>query len=137
MSYGSFPYGSAPIGGLSSLLTTETLDRRIRLYYKNILETATLTVTSENASYPKYRLHDRNIGLLFKGNSVPSQFQINIDQGAGLFCYPEVDKIIIPAGHNFSGKTCRLYHSDDGVIYTQALAWIMPSGRYEEDLPLT
>jgi len=137
MTYGALPYGSVPFGGIASFLTIETLpDRKIKLYYKNILEGSTVTVTTENTSYPKYRLYDRDIGLLFKGNSTPSQFQINIDQGVYAI-NPGVDKIIIPSGHNFSGKTVRLYHSLDGVTYEQLLAWVMPSDRYEKDLPYT
>jgi len=137
MPYGSFPYASYPLGGMGSLQTSEILilSQQIRIYYKNILEEAIVTVTSENTSYPKYRLYDRNIGLLFKGNSTPSQFQINIDQGPLLS--NQIDKIIIPSGHNFSGKPIRLYHSIDGINYEQFRAWTMPSGRFADDFPLT
>jgi hypothetical protein len=37
------------------------------LLYRNILENSTVTVTNENSDYPKWRLHDRDIGKLFKG----------------------------------------------------------------------
>jgi len=134
--YGSSPYGSLPLGGFFPFDAPTPSDKRIKIFYKNILENGAVTVTTENTSYPKYRLYDRDIGLLFKGNSTPSQFQINIDQGVYAI-NPGVDKIIIPSGHNFSGKTVRLYHSLDGVTYEQILAWVMPSDRYEKDLPYT
>jgi len=136
MPYGSFPYASYPLGGLESLQTSEIFSQQIRIYYKNILEEATITVTSENTSYPKYRLYDRNIGLLFKGNSTPSQFLIDIDQGSHLY-QNQINKIIIPSGHNFSGKVVRLYYSEDGINYEQFRAWTMPSGRFADDFPLT
>jgi hypothetical protein len=124
MIYGAFPYGSAPIGGLAPLLTSETfLEKKLKLYYQNILESATVSVTSENSSYPKYRLYDRLQGLLFKGSSTPSYFDIIADLGSAS-SYQEIDTLIVPANHNFNGKTVRLYFSDDAYYWYQALAWV-------------
>ncbi len=77
--------------------------------YRNILESGTVTVTSENASFPKAALYDRDIGFLFKGNSTPANFYITLDQGA-VISY-EVDRLMIPAGHNLDGRSLKLQHS--------------------------
>jgi peptidoglycan/xylan/chitin deacetylase (PgdA/CDA1 family) len=55
--------------------------QQIKIIYRNILENSTVTVTTENTSFPKYRLYDRDIGKLFKGNSAPANFYITLDQG--------------------------------------------------------
>lgn len=81
----------------------------------NILESSTVTVTSEDANYPKYRLYDRDIGLLFKSQSYTGDFIIHIDQGTTT--YP-VNTLIIPAGHNLDGLTCYLEYSDDDSTWT-------------------
>jgi len=52
----------------------------IKVGYRNILESATIAVSSENASFPKYRLYDSDIAKLFKGNSTPNPFLTDIDQ---------------------------------------------------------
>jgi hypothetical protein len=83
----------------------------IKLCYRNILETSTVTVTTENASYPAYRLYDRDIGRLFKGDSTPANFYITLDQG-GTISY-EVDRLLIPAGHNLDGLALKLQYSAD------------------------
>jgi hypothetical protein len=83
----------------------------IKLHYRNILESSTVTVTTENSSFPKYRLYDRDIGKLFKGNSTPANFYITFDQGA-VISY-EVDRLLIPAGHNLDGLLLKLQYSTD------------------------
>ncbi len=91
----------------------------VKILYRNILENSTVVVTSENASFPKYRLYDRDIGKLFKGASTPAEFYITLDQGASL-SYP-VDRLIIPAGHNFNGRGLRIQYSNDnfaGDVHT-------------------
>jgi hypothetical protein len=50
------------------------------LLYRNILENSTITVSNENASFPKWRLHDRDVGKLFKGTA-STDHQIIADQG--------------------------------------------------------
>lgn len=52
----------------------------IKIGYQNILENSSVIVSSENASYPAYRLYDRDIGKLFKPGSAAA-FQVIIDQG--------------------------------------------------------
>ena len=56
--------------------------QQIKILYRNILENSTVTVTSENSSFPKYRLYDRDIGRLFKGNSTPANFYVILNLGA-------------------------------------------------------
>lgn len=80
----------------------------IVLCYRNILETGTVTVTSENTSFPKYRLYDRDIGKLFKGNSTPPKFNITDNQGATIY---EVNRLILPADHNLNGLALQLQYS--------------------------
>lgn len=95
----------------------------IKLVYRNILENSTVTVTSENTSFPKYRLYDRDIGKLFKGNSTPTNFYITLDQGA-VVTY-EVDRLFIPAGHNLDTLVIKLQYSTDnfaGDVH-DALSW--------------
>ena len=72
----------------------------IYLLYRNILENSTVTTTNENSDYPKWRLHDRDIGKLFKGTSTANH-TIKADQGASP--QYDVDTLIIPAGHNLIG----------------------------------
>lgn len=83
----------------------------IKIAYRNILENSTVLVTTENTSFPKYRLYDRDIGKLFKGTAFASPFGIWIDQGATTIY--EVDRLIIPAGHNLNGLVCSLVYSID------------------------
>ena len=74
---------------------------QIKIYYRNILETGTVTSTDENTSFPRYRLYDRDIGKLFKFNSHGANLYIQVNQGA-VISYP-VDRLIIPAGHTLNG----------------------------------
>ena len=83
----------------------------VKINYRNILESGTVTVTTEDAAYPKYRLYDRDIGKLFKGTAFASPFAIVIDQGA-VTSYP-VNRLIIPIGHNLNGLACSLRYSTD------------------------
>lgn len=95
----------------------------IKIMYRNILETGTVTVTTENTSFPKYRLYDRDIGLLFKGTAFASPFAIKVNQGASPIY--EVDRLIIPAGHNLNGLACSLRYSTDnfGSDDHEAIGW--------------
>ncbi len=95
----------------------------IKLMYRNILETGAVTVTTENANFPKYRLHDRDIGLLFKATAFASPFAIVIDQGASDIY--EVDRLLIPAGHNLNGLACSLRYSTDNFVSDdhEAVGW--------------
>lgn len=95
----------------------------VKFCYRNILETGTVTVTTENASFPKYRLYDRNLGKLFKSTAFASPFAIVINQGA-VISY-EVDRLIIPAGHNLNGLACSLRYSTDnfGSDDHEAVGW--------------
>jgi hypothetical protein len=83
----------------------------MNLMYRNILENSTVTVTTENTAFPRYRLYDRDVGKLFKGNSIPANFYITLDQGATT--QYEVDRLIIPAGHNLNGLLVKLQYSTD------------------------
>ena len=83
----------------------------IKVCYRNILENSTITVSSENASYPKYRLYDRDIAKLFKFNAADDPSLITLDQGA-VTSYP-VSRLFIPVGHTLNGLACKLQYSSD------------------------
>ncbi len=97
---------------------------QVKICYRNILENSTVAVTSENASFPKYRLHDRDIGKLFKGASTPANFYITLDQGA-VISY-EVNRLFIPGGHNLNGLTVKLQYSTDNFSgdINDAASWV-------------
>jgi len=100
---------------------------QLKLYYQNYLESGTVTVTSENSSFPKYRLYDRAQGLLFKGSSHPDPFQIKADLGAS-GPYPAIDTIILGENHNLTGLTLTLAFSDNDTDYTTAKSWEAATG---------
>jgi hypothetical protein len=96
----------------------------VKLAYRNILETATVTSTDENSSFPLYRTYDRDIGKLFKFNSHAANLYVAIDQGA-VISY-EVDRLIIPASHSLNGETIKLQYSTTGAWAGEevdALSW--------------
>jgi hypothetical protein len=99
------------------------MGNQVKIIYRNILENSTVTVTTENASFPKYRLYDRDIGKLFKGTAFASPFAIVIDQGATISY--EVDRLLIPVGHNFNGLACSLRYSTDNFSSDdhEAVGW--------------
>lgn len=104
--------------------------------YRNVLETGTVTVTSENTSFPKERLFDRDIGLLFKGNSTPANFYITLNQDVTVY---EVNRLIIPANHNLDGLTIKLEYSTDnfsGDINDAVTPWVQ-SGSGQIDKSFT
>lgn len=94
---------------------------QIIVSYRNILETSTITVTTEDASFPKTRLYDRDIGKLFKGTAFASPFAILINQTPTY----EINRLVIPAGHNLNGLDCSLRYSTDnfGVDDNEAVGW--------------
>jgi hypothetical protein len=89
----------------------------IWILYRNIYETSTVTVTTENSSYPKERLYDRDIGKFYKATSTATQY-LKADQGATTIY--DIDTLIIPAGHNLDvGGTTDLFwdYSDNGSVW--------------------
>ena len=95
----------------------------VKLNYRNILDTAsTIFVTSEDPLYPKTRLYDRDIGLLYKATSNPNPFYFLISQPASFYA---VDTLIVPAGHNFDTLTMSIHYSDDNWATHDwtALSW--------------
>lgn len=95
----------------------------IKVAYRNILETSTIAVTTENTSFPKYRLYDRDIGKLFKGTAYANPFSIVIDQGATTIY--EIDRLVIPVGHTLNGLYCSLRYSTDYFVADdhEAVGW--------------
>jgi len=93
----------------------------IKLCYRNILETSTVTA-AENVLFPKYRLYNRDIGKLFKGDAFASPFPILVNQTPVIY---EVDRLIIPASHNLNGLACSLRYSTDnfGSDDHEAIGW--------------
>ena len=100
---------------------------QLKLYYQNYLESGTITVTSENASYPKYRLYDRAQGLLFKGTSHPNPFIIMVDFGAS-GPYPAIDTLILGKNHNLTGLTLSLYYADTEWVWNLVTSWVATAG---------
>lgn len=105
---------------------------QLKIYYQNYLESGTVTVTSEDTSYPKYRLYDRAQGLLFKGTSHPNPFEIKIDLGA-TGPYPLIDAFILGKSHNLSGLTLTVSFSDDDVGYANAASCVATLGINHQD----
>src|SRR5574343_84825 len=80
--------------------------------WRHILETSTVTITSEATGYPGYRLYDRLFapGRPWKATSTATQ-TITVDQGS--IPLP-VDALIVPKDHLLSGGTLTGEHSVNG-----------------------
>jgi len=97
------------------------MGNQVKIVYRNILENSTIAVTTENTSFPKYRLCDRDIGKLFKGTAFANPFSIMVNQGATLIY--EVNRLLIPVGHNFNGLALALYYSTNAVDWYLSVSW--------------
>lgn len=82
----------------------------MKIGFINLLESSTVTVTSEASGYDGYRLYDRFLKRMWKATSVSAQ-TIKADQGAS--GSEEVNALIIPAGHNLDGVTIYFEYSTD------------------------
>jgi hypothetical protein len=103
----------------------------IYLLYRNILENSTVTVTNEDTSYPKWRLHDRDIGKLFKGTS-NADHTIHAEQTV-VFPYA-ADTLIIPSGHNLSGVGLDWEYSPNDADWSDMVtAWIPSAAQIEKE----
>ena len=95
------------------------------LNYINILETAqTVVPTDVNIGYPKGRLYDRDIGKEFRGLTFPANWYLVVTQYVTNII--QVDRLIIPAGHNFNGLSLKLQYSTTGAWageQVDALSW--------------
>ncbi len=99
--------------------------QQVKILYRNILENSTVGFTSENALFPIYRLYDRDIGKLFKGDSTTNPFLITLNQGSTIYA---ADRLIIAAGHNLSGHALKIQYSTDNFGYDihDAVSWTQP-----------
>lgn len=87
----------------------------------NILESATVTVTSEADGYPAYRLYDGFFGRMWRAASSSTQ-TIHIDQGADPI---EIDTLIVPLGHLLSGCTLSFERSPNNADWYPIVdAWV-------------
>ena len=96
----------------------------VKICYRNILESGTTTLVgvAQNDSYPLYRTYDRDIDKLFKFNAAATGAYIHVDQGSTIYA---VDRLIIPAGHNFNSYTLSLKYSDDNINFYDAVSsWV-------------
>lgn len=93
----------------------------IKVGFVNLLENATVTVTSEASGYPAYRLYDRIFGRTWKATSAATQV-LRADQGADGDL--EINGLVIPAGHNLSGCTLQWTHSEDNATWVAVGHWI-------------
>jgi len=104
----------------------------ISILYRNILESSTVTTTNEDSDYPKWRLHDRDIGKYFKGTGT-ADHTVRVDQGA--VTTHDVDTLIIPAGHNLTGGAQLDWeHSPDNSSWTDMVtAWAGAAGQITKE----
>lgn len=91
----------------------------IKCAYINILETSTVSLSAgtEDASCPLYRTYDRNIGRVFKTTAAVTT-EIKVVQPAGDI--KEIDRLLIPLGHNLDGETLDIKYSDNDADWTSA-----------------
>lgn len=83
--------------------------------YSNILETTTVTITSEAAGYPGYRLYDKSMSLPWKATSAVTQ-TIKTNAGAG---NTNIINRMIITNHNLSCVTnLELDWSDNNSDWT-------------------
>ena len=104
----------------------------IFLLYRNILESSTVTTTNENTDYPKWRMHDRDVGKLFKGTGTANH-TIKADQGASPIY--DVDTLIIPDGHNLYGgaQLDWEYSANDANWDDMVTAWAGADGQIAKE----
>jgi len=104
----------------------------IYLLYRNILEHSDITVTNEDSDYPHWRLHDRDIGRLFKGTGTANH-TVHIDQGATT--QYEADTLIIPSGHNLTGgaQLDWEYSANDADWSDMVTAWAGAAGQIAKE----
>jgi hypothetical protein len=97
--------------------------QQIKILYRNILELAIVEPTDEDVSFPGYRLYDRDIGKLFKGDSTTNPFLITLDQDVTVYA---ADRLIIPPGHNLDGLSLKIQYSTDnfGSDIHDAVSWV-------------
>ena len=112
---------------VTNVVVEKILTDQVKLYYWNYLESGTVTVASENTSYPKYRLYDRAQGLLFKGTGIIEWFWISLNLGA-TGPYPMIDTVILGKNHNLSGVEIFLWYGDNGVDWYEAISWTGMAG---------
>lgn len=94
------------------------MSQPLQVAWLNILETGTVTVSSQAVGYPAYRFYDRKIGPMWEGTSTADQ-TIFVDQGGGS---PQaVDTLIIPEGHNLAGATISWQNSTDNASWSDAV----------------
>jgi hypothetical protein len=102
---------------------------QVIVMYRNILEeayqdsTSNITVSPvENASFPSYRLHDRDIGKYFKFSTTGSPVYVLVNQSGTVY---EIDSLVIPYGHNLNGLDCSLRYSTDNFVSDdhEAVGW--------------
>jgi len=96
--------------------------------HMNILESSVVSLSAgtEDPGFPVYRLHDRNIGRVFKPTAAET-IEIKVDQGASGI--KAIDRLLIPSDHSLDGLTLDIKHSDDDALYTPAVAqWAGASG---------
>jgi len=86
----------------------------IMLCFENILEGAEVTLQSGTAleGFPLYRLFDRNTKRLFK-SAYSQVVEIKISAPSE----KQIDRLIIPEGHNLSGRLITLFSSADDTAY--------------------
>lgn len=77
--------------------------------YGNILETGTITFSSEATGYPGYRVHDKDVSLPWKATSIVDQ-SIIVDMGDGETA--SINRWIV-TNHNLKGATLYLDFTDD------------------------
>lgn len=104
----------------------------LKLRYKNILETSTVSLSAgvEDENYPLARLYDRGIAKFFSPSSAVTT-EVKIDQGASPL---PIDSMMIPSGHNLAGMTLAIKHSTDDISYSAAVVqWTGEAGNVNKE----
>jgi hypothetical protein len=76
-------------------------------------------ISSQNAfaaAQPKELLVDDRYSERAKFNAAATDHHVQLDRGAGTL--EAIDRLLVPAGHNFSGGNLRIRHADDSGFTT-------------------
>jgi len=114
------PCGTVHAAGYAA--TVRTNSARAAHAYLNVLEDSSVALTqgTENAAFPAKRLYDRRVAQPFKTSSTGT-LEVHVDQGSSP---AEVDRLIIPSGHDLSGLTVRLEYSYEDVAWMTAAEFV-------------
>ena len=103
-------------------------------YHAAAQENATLFSPNPATARPLSRLADYRTGTPFQFDQVLGGHQIELDRGAPP--HPNINRMVIPSGHNMAGETLTVSSSIDDIVYNQ-IGVITPLTSETIDLELT